>query len=74
MGRCFRILSLEWGKRRTVSCVPTALNRLYCLFISPSIVNLGCGILILKKQFTSITRHNLPVTHYYEDGYPLTCY
>jgi hypothetical protein len=32
------------GKRRTVSCVPIALDRLYYLLISPSIVNLGGAI------------------------------
>jgi hypothetical protein len=37
--------SLSYGcKRRTISLVPTALNRLYCLFISSSVVNLGSSV------------------------------
>jgi hypothetical protein len=34
-------VSSEGGNRRMVSCVPTVLNHLYSLVISPSIVNLG---------------------------------
>jgi hypothetical protein len=47
MGHWVRIY---WGKRRAVSCVPTALKRLYCLVISSSMVNVGSAMITLKKN------------------------